>query len=408
MSSNYKPGRNKWCHCGSGKKWKNCHGKQTTAPKSPKPALPTSAEVPLMGVPGEVQNFVSWNILAGEPLPTPNSEPWKPGKYRVQLMLGRPGYPTTEEYRHDFITPNSGNSHLKVIKPLAQRTDRDPDHMIWWSVYVDKAGKRTELQFKGEANSEGFLARFTTTLDANNANEAASTAHASVAPILSGLAASADVPLFIESIDVMEMRSGSAMLRIVAPFPEQNFSFGPLPQMSEDYCHYASLYREALQSNSPFYRFLCLFKIVEGLHKRRGRLTIEAKRQGTFTSRKPLIPERVPSNKTEQMRLLKAVYSIRSDSPWDDMFIALTFPVESHEKSIKEVRDDILEKIRDTVAHAVMLDGEPGLSVDDLEDHWKVNKWLPLLRFLARLMLTNDFPNEFQLGTKVKYEPDLS
>jgi hypothetical protein len=280
--------------------------------------------------------------------------------------------------------------------------------MIWWSVYVDRTGKKTELQFKGEANAQGFLARFTTTLESNNANEAASAAHASLAPLLSGLSASADVPLFIESIDVVELRSGSAILRITTPFPEQNFNFGLLPHMTEDYCHYASLYREALQSNSPFYRFLCLFKIVEGIHKRRGRLTTEAKRQGTFTSRKPLIPERIPGDKEEQMRLLKAVYSIRSDSPWDDMFIALTFPVESHGKSIKEVRDDILEKIRDTVAHAVMLDGEPGLSVDDLEDHWKVNKWLPLLRFLARLMLTNDFPNEFQLGTKVRYEPDLS
>ena len=75
--------------------------------------------------------------------------------------------------------------------------------------------------------------------------------------------------------------------------------------MSEDYCHYASLYREALQSNSPFYRFLCLFKIVEGLHKRRGRLTIEAKRQGTFTSRKPLIPERIPSAKANKFACLK-------------------------------------------------------------------------------------------------------
>ena len=54
------------------------------------------------------------------------------------------------------------------------------------------------------------------------------------------------------------------------------------------------------------------------------------------------------------------------------MFIALTFPIESHGKSIKEVRDDILEKIRDTVAHAVMLDGElvyPWMI-------WKIIGWL--------------------------------
>jgi Methylamine utilization protein MauJ len=361
-----------------------------------------------MGVPGEVQNLVVINIKAGEPLPNSDAHPWKPGQYRVQLMLGRPGHPTNSEYEHRFIGPNDGTSHMQIVKPLANRKPSDNDHMIWWSSYIDKTGKRVDLKFKGEANAQGFLSKFSTTFEAKDPNEAAWTAHASLAPLLSGLAASADLPLFIETIDAIEIATGNAMLRIVAPFPEQVFGLGQLPHMSEDYCHYASLYREALQSSSSFYRFLCLFKIVEGLHKRRGRLTVEAKRQGTFTSRKPLIPERIPSDKAEQIRLLKAVYSIRSNSPWDDMFIALTFPVESHGKSVKEVRDEILEKIRDTVAHAVMLDGEPGLSVDDLEDHWKVNKWLPLLRFMARLMLTNDFPAEFQLGTAVKYEPDKS
>jgi hypothetical protein len=367
--------------------------------------LPTSAQVPLMGVPGEVQNLVTMNIRAGDlPLAQP-PKPWRPGQYRVQLMLGRPGYPINPEYKHSFIGTADGSSHLRIVKPLAQRTVNDPDHMLWWSSYVDKSGKRTDLQFKGEANAEGFLAKFSTSLDANDANEAASTAHASLAPLLSGLAASVDVPLFIESIDAVESATGNAMVRIVAPFPEQIFNFGPLPNMTEEYCHYTSLYREALQTNSSFYRFLCLFKIIEGIHKRRGRLTLEAKKRGDHVPRKTLIPERVPAEKSEQIRLLKAVYSVRADTSWDDMFVGQTFPGESRGKSVKEIRDTILEKIRDTIAHGVMLDGEPGLSVDDLKDQWKVNNWLPLLRFLTRLMLTNEFPVEFQLGTKVKYEP---
>jgi hypothetical protein len=277
--------------------------------------------------------------------------------------------------------------------------------MLWWTAYIDKAGKRIDVQFKGEANAQGFLARFSTTMDASNPNEAASIAHASLAPLLSALSASSDLPLFVESIDAVDVANGNAMLRIVNPFPEQTFNLGQLPLLSEDYCHYASLYREALQSSSPFYRFLCLYKIVEGLHKRRGRLTIEAKKQGTYAPRRPLIPERIPTEKSQQAQLLSAVYSIQPGKTWDDMFIGLTFPQESHGKSAKEIRDTLLEKVRDTIAHAVMLDNEPGLSVDDLEDHWKVNKWLPLVRFLARLMLANDFPNEFHLGSRLKYEP---
>ena len=50
----------------------------------------------MMGVPGEVQNLVTRNVLAGKP--DTATVQWRPGKYRVQLMLGRPGYPIDPEY----------------------------------------------------------------------------------------------------------------------------------------------------------------------------------------------------------------------------------------------------------------------------------------------------------------------
>jgi hypothetical protein len=198
---------------------------------------------------------------------------------------------------------------LRVGKSLAERKPDDPDQMIWQSVYVDNSGKRIDVQFLGEFNAQGYLGKFSATVEANDANEAAWTAHASLAPLLSSLSASADVPLFIESIDAVEEATGNGLTRWVNPFPEQAFNFGSLPLLSEDYCHYASLYREAMETNSSFYRFLCLFKIVEGLHKRRGRLTREAKERGDCSPRRPLIPERIPSRKDEQIKLLKAVYS---------------------------------------------------------------------------------------------------
>ena len=400
--------RNLECECGSGEKWKNCHGKKDSfskpdrlQPIKSKPA--TSANVSLMGVPGEMQNLVTINVRKGESPDKLNPKPWRPGEYRVQLMLGRQGYPMKAEYSHSFIGSNVGNSHLMIIKPVSDRKDSDPDRMIWWAVYVDKTGKRTDIQFLGEANTKGFLAKFSATVNSSDGNQAASTAFASLAPLLSGLSANTDVPLFIESIDVVHVETGNGMLRIVAPFPEQSFNFGPLPHMSDEYCHYASLYREALQSNSPFYRFLCLFKIVEGLLKRRGRLTVEAKKTGDYAPRRSLIPERIPSTREQQLRLLKAVYSTRTDAPWDELFLGQTFPAESHDKSIQQIKSDILEEVRKSIAHALLEDGEPGLSTDDLEDHWKVNKWLPLLRFIVRVMLTNDFSVEFQLGSKINY-----
>jgi hypothetical protein len=146
-----------------------------------------------------------------------------------------------------------------------------------------------------------------------------------------------------------------------------------------------------------------LFKIVEGLQKRRGRLTVEAKKRDDYAPRRPLIPEKIPSSKEQQLRLLKAVYSTRTDTPWDDMFLNQTFPSESHDKSIQQIKSGILEEVRDSIAHALLTDGEPGLSTDNLEDHWKVNKWLQLLRFMVRMMLTNDFSSEFKLVSKINY-----
>jgi SEC-C motif len=200
------PGRNQTCPCGSGKKWKHCHG----SPVSPEASkLPTSAVVPMMGVPGEVQNLVTRNVLAGKP--DTATVQWRP--YRVQLMLGRPGYPIDPAYTHGFIESRVGNSHLRVVKPLAERKPDDPDKMIWQSVYVDKSGKRIDVQFLGEFNAQGYLGKFSATVEANDANEAAWTAHASLAPLLSSLSASADVPLFIESIDAVEEATGNGLTR---------------------------------------------------------------------------------------------------------------------------------------------------------------------------------------------------
>ena len=40
-----------------------------------------------MGVPGEAQGLVTINIRKGEFVDKNNPEPWKPGQYKVQLML---------------------------------------------------------------------------------------------------------------------------------------------------------------------------------------------------------------------------------------------------------------------------------------------------------------------------------
>ena len=296
------------------------------------------------------------------------------------------------EYQYNFVGETLGSSHLLVLPPRAERTDDGPDHMLWVSGHVDKTGKRTELTFRGDANDSGFLGKFSIELQAENPNQAQSIAYAALAPLLSGLSAYADVPLHIESIETTDLITGNTELRVVAPFLPTNFNLGKMPYMSEEFCHYSSLYREALHTNSSFYRFLCLFKILEGSFKRRARLATEARLKGQEPTR-PAIIERVPGENAEQQRLLEVIYPWRGEL--DGMSVHQIFPSEAHGRSLQRVRTEILEPIRNSIAHSLWDQGETKISIDNMDDLWKVNKWLPLLRCLARLVMINDFPEAF-------------
>ncbi len=59
-----------------------------------------------------------------------------------------------------------------------------------------------------------------------------------------------------------------------------------------------------------------------------------------------------------------------------------------------------MNRLRVGVAHALLKTGELGITLDNLEHIQQVNKWLPLCRIPARMMLRNEFPTEFGLPMK--------
>ena len=60
-----------------------------------------------------------------------------------------------------------------------------------------------------------------------------------------------------------------------SPFHEMAVPEGMIPKFDHEFRFYAGMYREALNTDSPVYRFLCFFKIIEGLKGRRGRIAKE-------------------------------------------------------------------------------------------------------------------------------------
>ena len=150
-------------------------------------------------------------------------------------------------------------------------------------------------------------------------------------------------------------------------------------------------FREALNSNSHVYRFLCFFKIIEGILNRRARLGVKAKKTGASFSRPA---EVLPSKPEEYVPWLNAIFPVRGE--WDAMALDSIFRKGVIGRKIKYVIDNELYPLRVEIAHALFSEsGEPTLYADELLHVERVNKWLPLTKCIARRMLKNEFPGEF-------------
>jgi hypothetical protein len=226
---------------------------------------------------------------------------------------------------------------------------------------------------------------------ANSFSDAEQKAYRALASSLSNWSVHLDIPLNICQVDSTHLASGNTRMSMSTPIWEVPFSVAPTVELKPEFRGYASLYREALGSNSPVYAFLCLFKIVEGIQSRRQRLAVEAKRSGIAFIRPR---RRVPEKPEERIPWLNAIFPIRQ--AWDPMALDSIFRPEALGKKFGDVIDKILAPLRVNIAHALSLQsGELTLSVDELLHTQQVNNWLPLTKCIVRRMLKDEFPTEF-------------
>jgi hypothetical protein len=405
----FKPGKQKKCWCGSGKHFKHCHGLLRpgdvyATPRTNTPLLATVApltrpsQVPIQsstgssrpwGVPGEEHKLTVVPLFEEPKLPIQADLHGKAGRYKVQLLLGKPGFPLTGEREQRFIDDQIGDSHIAIAKPIKERVSGDDIAKI----LLQTNSAVGSIVFTGMPNDEGRLGKLITELNADNMQSAETLAYNALNPFLSSWSLHLDIPVHIETVQVTELSTGIAALRVSTPTFIMAFPGGITPLLKDEFCNYASLYREAMNTNSNFYRFLCLFKIIESVTFRRSRIAQEAKGAGLEVPKR--VREEAPSNNDELLALLKVVYPWRNN--WDDFALSQMLPVEAIGKKFKTIRDSYLEPIRIGIAHALLKSGEIRMTIDNLEHIQLVNRWLPLCRIFARLMLRNDFPGEFQL-----------
>ena len=386
-------GRNHTCPCGSGKKYKKCHGSGKGPAHGSIPQKCLTSNIlfpPLTGLSGLQQWII---IVPRHADPTDPRNAWdpqgRPGEYDVVFTLSRPGYSLTSEHHLSASEHLQGTSHLAITLPA--NTLADPS-VAKIRLNIDFNG--APFQFDGSPNAHGFLSKISGRVFAQTSRDAYRVALSAITPSLSNISAQLDIPLFIFQADITEV--ASAVRSIIRTIPFQNSPLVHLPgnMLSPDVRAYTALYRESLNSNSPIYQFLCLYKILESIRKRRSRLAQEARSSGRIFSRPR---DRFPSAPEELKPWLDALYPVRPPA-WGDMLIKELLLPEVAGRKFTYIIDTYLTPIRVNVAHAVLETGELAPSADDAINHETVYKWLPILKCLVRRMLKNEFPECFLAG----------
>lgn len=152
-----------------------------------------------------------------------------------------------------------GDSHILIAKRFDERR---PDDAV--SVLLQANSKGKLMNLLGLPNDTGHLGKFIVEeLDALGFAHAEEQAYEGLAPFLSAWSLYLDIPVHIETIQATNLETQASSLRVHTPHFEMTFPGGLTLQLTQEFCQYASIYREGMNTNSSFYRFLCFYKIIE-------------------------------------------------------------------------------------------------------------------------------------------------
>ena len=279
-----------------------------------------------------------------------------------------------------------GDSHVRIAKPAPERSDRDID-----SVRIQSFGDTGTLTFVGYPNDAGCLGKIEVVdIRADSFQDAETKAYRALSSYLNLASTALDVPLRVFQVESVELRTEGRRNSFLNPYQEVFLSIPIKEPITPEFAGYSFLYREALNTNSPIYQFLCFYKILEGIDKRRARLAVKAKSEGQSFSRPR---EVIPAKPQHFVAWLELIYPGRRS--WDEMALESIFLKDVLGKKVNYVVDHELRGVRNRIAHALTSEQEePDMGRDETY-FIDVLNWMPLVRCLARLRLRNEFPEQF-------------
>jgi hypothetical protein len=380
------------CSCGSGRKYKKCCGATPTGVINSPVAVPQHNENPkLEGTWGLSGTEIMMNVRAHYADPEDARNFAHPGgdkgKYKVTFVFSKPNYAPQDE--RQFTVDGSaipGNSHLHI--------GNSTDGTLFLAVNLPDQ----DYKFKCYSNESGCLSRIEIEdLEADFAKDALRKAYNALSPVLSRLSLLLDVPLHLFSVTVYETAAHAFLSSFQLPYLVRQLPAYQEISQDSGFRRYASLYREALNSTSPNYQYLCFYKIIEGIRKQRELRNKEENESALQAGKKPDRPREIlPTEKTELAKWLNALLPPQR---WSDLAIEQVFPLSVRGKKINDIisHSRELDTIRNRIAHAILRDeSAETLSIDDAEHVAEVHTWLPLCKCMAIYLLRREFPSEFQ------------
>ena len=269
--------------------------------------------------------------------------------------------------------------------------------MEWRSIVLQAHTEDGAFSLIGKPNARGFLGQvIAESIPATDAQDARTKVYRALASSLSNIAIQLDMPISVYQSDMIELATGNRFISIVSPHLERPMEIASTATMSKEFRSLAALYREALNSDTPAFQFLCYFKILEGIREESQQLIAEARTVGKEISKPPA--QVVPSEDAQFVPWLNAVYGV--GRPWDFIMLQSMFVPEARGKKFNQIIDDCLRPVRDRVAHAILDSGELTLSADEDLDVRELYKWLSLMKCIVRHMLKSDFQNSCRISTR--------
>lgn len=382
----------KRCPCGSGKAFKNCHGQEYLAPKSPRvPRYADEQKERFITPPG--YTYSTFAGLDGEGRAVSDPE-GNPGEYEASFTLLQPGQAAEKIVKSGMVrvweVQNEkivGDSHLALTIPKDARPSSNAEGGVAVVVPVQRPdGSADDVEMILRPNPEGRLSKVSVTLRAENFSDAWGRAYFEAASFLSHLSFELDIPLRIAHTLVEEVSTGHVRSGFVRQFGYKGLGNLPVQESAtrgsgmevkpEPYPALSSIYREALNSESPFYQFLCFCRIVQRLTKslRPGwRKVIGDHERGFFPSYEK--HEKFPKEGEEAEMFNESVRG----------------------KKFTTVYDHQLTPLRDGIAHVFLEDKKDPRSAELSTDEYgfteEVYSYLPAVHHMARTMMENDFGN---------------